>query len=172
MNNPFISMKKTIIIVFGCMSLLSPLLLIFFPLKNFTINFIYSILCGAILFGIAHFLAFKLNLDTDDSENINEENKGKFKNLLLKENKIRIVFFYVCIASAVATAITAAILNNMFYLLIAPAAYIAMFVVFQYIISAEDIPLLKKKMLNENIDNNLSFISKKTDEEESFEKRN
>jgi len=169
MNNPFKSQKKPIIIIFCCLALLSPLSLLLFPVKGFLFFLIYSILIGALLYGITHFLYFTFNLDIADIEYLNDENRQKFIALLSSESASRTLFIKLGMGAAIFIFALALIMKKTPLLLIEPVALLLLFLFFQNSISSNNIPVLKKKILNDNIDDNLADISMHTEESE-FEK--
>jgi hypothetical protein len=161
MANAYTPKKMPIILIFSGLTLLSPLSLFLFTTQQFIGVLAFALLSGAILFGFVHILEFKLAMDINDSGELNDENRVKFDVLVNKETKIRLLFVNIYIGIAVATAVIAIALRNPFVLLAFIAAAVLLFLFFQNQIGSQNIPILKKKYLEDNIDENLGVIRKK-----------
>jgi len=162
-------MKKPVILIFSGLTLLSPLSLLLFTTQQFIGVLVFALLSGALLFGFVHLLEFKLAMDINDSGELNDENRVKFDDLVNKETKIRLLFVNIYIGLSFTTAIIAIALRNPFILLAFIAVVVLLFLFFQNQIGSQNIPILKKKYLEDNIDENLGVIRKKpldTDDEQ------
>jgi len=169
MANAYTPMKKPVILIFSGLTLLSPLSLLLFTTQQFIGVLVFALLSGALLFGFVHLLEFKLAMDINDSGELNDENRVKFDDLVNKETKIRLLFVNIYIGLSFTTAIIAIALRNPFILLAFIAVVVLLFLFFQNQIGSQNIPILKKKYLEDNIDENLGVIRKKpldTDDEQ------
>jgi hypothetical protein len=169
MANAYTRLKKPIILIFSGLTLLSPLSLFLFTTHQYSGVLAFTLLSGALLFGFVHLLEIKQAMDINDSGELNDENKVKFDDIVNKETKIRLLFVNLYIGVAFATVIVALIMRNPFILLAFIAAAVLLFLFFQNQISSQNIPILKKKYLEDNIDENLGVIRKKpldTDDDE------
>jgi hypothetical protein len=169
MANAYTRLKKNIILIFSGLTLLSPLSLFLFTIHQYFGVLAFSLLSGAVLFGFVHILEIKQTIDSNDSGELNDENRVKFDVIVNKETKIRLLFVNMYIGAAFVTEIVALIMRNPFILLAFIAAAILLFLIFQNRINSENIPLLKKKYLEDNIEENLGVIRKKppNDDEET-----
>lgn len=161
MTNAYTRLKKPVILIFSGLTLLTPLSLFIFTLHRFIGFPVFTLLSGALLFAIIHLLEIKQTMDINDSAELNDENRVKFDEIVNKETKIRLLFVNICIGVAFATVIAALVLRNPFILLAFIAAAVLLFLFFQNRISSQNIPVLKKKYLEDNIEENLGVIRKK-----------
>jgi hypothetical protein len=161
MANAYSPIKKPVILIFLGLTLLSPLSLLLFTTQQFIGVLAFALLSGAVLFGFVHLLEFKLAMDINDSTELNDENRVKFDEIVNKEIKIRLLFINIYIGLSLTTAIIATALRNPFVLLAFIAVVVLLFLFFQNQIGSDNIPILKKKYLEDNIDENLGVIRKK-----------
>jgi hypothetical protein len=169
MANAYTRLKKPIILIFSALTLLSPLSLFLFTTQQYIGVLAFTLLSGAALLGFVHILEIKLTMDINDSEELNHENRVKFDEIVNRETKTRLLFVNIYIGVAFATAIVTLVMRNPFILLAFIAAVVLLFLFFQNRISSQNIPVLKKKYLEDNIDENLGVIRKKpldTDDEQ------
>jgi len=161
MANAYSRLKKPIILIFSGLTLLSPLSLFLFTTHQFFGVIAFTLLSGLFLFGLVHFLEFKLNIDNNDSGELNDENRIKFDGIVDKETNTRLLFVNIYVGTAFATLIVAMVMRNPFILPAFIAVAILLFLFFQNRISSQNILVLKKKYLEDNIDENLGVIRKK-----------
>lgn len=169
MANAYTPLKKPIILIFSGLTLLSPLSLFLFTTQQYIGVLAFTLLSGAILFGFVHILEIKQTMDINDSGELNDENRVKFDEIVNKETRSRLLFVNIYIGVAFATVIVTLAMRNPFVLLAFIAAVVLLFLFFQNQISSQNIPVLKKKYLEDNIDENLGVIRKKpldTDDEQ------
>jgi phosphatidylglycerophosphatase A len=169
MANAYTPLKKPIILIFSGLTLLSPLSLFLFTTQQYIGVLAFTLLSGAILFGFVHILEIKQTMDINDSGELNDENRVKFDEIVNKETRSRLLFVNIYIGIAFATVIVTLAMRNPFVLLAFIAAVVLLFLFFQNQISSQNIPVLKKKYLEDNIDENLGVIRKKpldTDDEQ------
>ncbi len=170
MANAYTRLKKPIILIFSGLTLLSPLSLFVFTIYQFIGVVAFTLLSGVILFMIVRILEIKQTIDITDSGELNDENRVKFDEIVNKETKIRLLFVNSYIGAAIATVIVALVMRNPFILLAFIAIAVLLFLFFQSRISSQNIPVLKKKYLEDNIEENLGVIRKKPlDEREEME---
>ncbi len=161
MANAYTRLKKPVILIFSGLTLLSPLSLLLFTIYQFIGVIAFTLLSGVILLVIVHILEIKQTIDITDSGELNDENRVKFDEIVNKETKIRLLFVNSYIGAAIATVIVALVMRNPFILLAFIAAAVLLFLFFQNLISSQNIPVLKKKYLEDNIEENLGVLRKK-----------
>jgi Na+/melibiose symporter-like transporter len=166
MANAYTRLKKPLFLIFSGLTLLSPLTLFLFTIQQFIGVLAFALLSGAALLGFVYFLEFKLTMDINDSGELNEENRVKFDEVVNKETKNRLLFVNIYIGVVFATLTFAVVMHNLLILLAFIAAAVLLFLFFQNQIGSQNIPVLKKKYLEDNIEENLGVIRKKTVDDE------
>lgn len=161
MVNAYTRLKKPVILIFTGLTLLSPLSLLLFTIYQFIGVIAFTLLSGLILFLIVRILEIKQTIDITDSGELNDEIRIRFDELVNKETKIRLHFVNSYIGAAIGTLIVALVMRNPFILLAFIAAAVLLYLFFQNRISSQNIPVLKKKYLEDNIEENLGVIRKK-----------